>query len=134
MATRKPLEFSTDDLATLADQRYTHPDPKIQRRFEVLWLLSHGETQQRAGQLAGVSGATVERIVACYRREGVAGVRALHWKTPVRELESHRDCLEEAFRQNPPHTVAEACQRIEELTGVKRGETQVRQFLKSLWG
>jgi transposase len=134
MAARKPLLFSSDDLTALADERYTHPDPKIQRRLEVLWLLSHGETQQRAGQLAGVSGATVERVVACYRRGGLAGVRTLHWNTPVSELESHRECLEEAFRQNPPHTVAEACQRIEELTGVKRGETQVRQFLKRLSG
>ena len=27
-------------------------------------------------------------------------------------------------------TIAEACQRIEELTGLKRKPTQVRQFLK----
>jgi transposase len=132
MAAHKPLMFSPDVLDTLADERYTHPDPKVQRRFEVLWLLNHGETQQRAGQLAGVSGATVERIVACYRRDGLAGVRTLKWKRPVSELESHRECLEESFRQNPPHTVAEACQRIEELTGLKRGPTQVRQFLKRL--
>jgi len=33
------------------------------------------------------------------------------------------------FGQRPPHTVAEACERVEQLTGVRRGRTQVREFL-----
>ena len=28
--------------------------------------------------------------------------------------------MEEAFRQHPPHTAAEAARRIEDLTGMKR--------------
>jgi predicted transcriptional regulator len=39
----------------------------------VLWLIGQGETQTRAGQLAGVSKATVERYVAIYRLRGVSG-------------------------------------------------------------
>jgi transposase len=132
MAARNPLVFSTDDLTILAHERFTYPDPKIQRRFELLWLVHHGETQLRAAQLAGLSLATAERVLAAFRRDGLAGVRTLHWKTRPSELHRHRESLEESFRQKPPHTIAEACERIQQLTGLKRGETQVRHFLKKL--
>ena len=46
----------------------------------------------------------------------------------------HRPQLEAEFREQPPHTVAEACARIEQLTGVRRGPTQVRAFLRDTLG
>lgn len=132
MATRSPLMFSDDDRQALATERYHHPDPRVQRRMEVLWLLSQGETQARAGQLAGVSKATVERYVALFRENGLAALREFHWVKPTSVLEQHRPALEFEFQKRPPHTVAEAMQRIEALTGVRRKETQVRQFLKKV--
>ena len=132
MATRTPLAFTADDRRALAADRYEHPDPRVQRRMEVLWLLCQGETQVRAGQLAGVSTATVERYVALFRSGGVDALRQFHWVTPVSALEPHRPALEAEFRERPPHTVAEAIHRIEALTGVRRKETQVRAFLKKV--
>ncbi len=132
MATRSALAFSDDDRLTLATERYQHPDPRVQRRMEVLWLLSQGETQAHAGQLAGVSKATVERYVALFRRCGVPGLREFHWVKPTSVLQTHRPTLEAEFRARPPHTIAEACTRIENLTGVCRKETQVRAFLKKV--
>lgn len=130
MATRTPLAFTGDDRRLLAAERYEHPDPRVQRRMEVLWLLCQGETQARAGHLAGVSTATVERYVAVFRSGGVDALRQFHWVTPVSALEPHRPTLEAEFGERPPHTVAEAIQRIATLTGVCRKETQVRAFLK----
>ena len=132
MATRSALAFSDGDRRALAAERYQHPDPRVQRRMEVLWLLSQGETQARAGQLAGVSTATVERYVALFRRSGVPGWSEFRWAKPISALEEHRPALEPEFRERPPHTVAEAIQRIEALTGVRRKETQVRAFLKKV--
>jgi transposase len=40
--------------------------------------------------------------------------------------------MEADLRQRPPASVAEAAARIADLTGLQRGPTQVRQFLKSL--
>jgi transposase len=130
MAARTCLAFTDEDRRVLATERYLHPDPRVQRRFEVLWLISQGETQVRVGQLAGVSRPTVERYVALFRRAGIAGLRQFHWVKPVSELVSHQPALEAEFRVRPPHTVTEACQRIKALTGVERRETQVRKFLK----
>ena len=38
--------------------------------------------------------------------------------------------LDSYFRDNPPATVKEAQSEIEILTGIKRSETQVAEFLK----
>lgn len=132
MARRTTLTFTTADRDALTAERYEHPDPRVQQRMEVLWLISQGETQARAGVLAGVSKPTVARYIAIFRRQGVAGLRAFHWVKPTSVLEAHRPTLEAEFRERPPHTIAEAANRIETLTGVRRKETQVRAFLKKV--
>ena len=100
--------------------------------MEVLWFVSLGETYSKAARLAGVSDATVDRYVALYREQGIEGLKRFDWKGPTSELLEHQASLEELFRAEPPHTTAEACQRIEDVTGLKRGLTQVRKFLKKV--
>ena len=124
------LTFSEEDRQTLQKERFEHPHPRVQQRMEVLWLVSQGLTYPEVARLAGVSEATVERHVAIYRQGGLEGLRKLNWGTATSELLKHRESLEESFRRNPPHTVAEACQRIKDETGIERGPTQVRAFLK----
>ena len=124
--------FSDDDQQALLKERYEHPHPRVQQRMEVLWLISQGLVYPEAARLAGVSEATVDRYVATYRQGGLESVRELQWGNSTSELLKHRDSLEESFRRNPPHTVAEACQRIKDETGIERGPTQVRAFLKKL--
>src|SRR4051812_15580595 len=111
MAKRVPLTFSELDLEMLAELRYEHPDPRVQKRLEVLWLISQGTTHKKAAQLAGVSRATAERYVAIYRAQGVDGLRHFDWPQPVSEMEKYRPALEESFKRSPPHTTAEACAR-----------------------
>jgi len=125
------LTFSAEAQQALHEERFEHPHPRIQRRLEVLWLISQGVVYAEAARLAGVSEATVDRYVAIYRQGGLEALRQLNWgKSSTSELLEHRDSLEESFRKNPPHTVAEACQRIKDETGIERRPTQVRAFLK----
>jgi transposase len=125
------LVFSEADKQAFLKERYEHPHPRVQQRMEVLWLISEGMTYSEAARLAGVSDATADRYVELYRRGGLEALREFHWGgNSVSELMQHRDSLEESFRKNPPHTVAEACQRIKNETGIERKPTQVRAFLK----
>ena len=124
------LTFSQEDQQALHTERFEHPHPRVQQRMEVLWLVSQGLVYPEAARLAGVSEATVERYVAAYRQGGLEALRELRWGKATSELLAHRDSLEQSFRKNPPHTVAEACQRIKDETGIERGLTQVRAFLK----
>lgn len=60
---------------------------------------------------------------------GPLSLRSSNWSFCVREGPPElEDSLEELLRLDPAHTTAEACRRIEEATGVKRGLTQVRRF------
>ena len=124
------LSFSEEERQALHKERFEHPHPRVQQRMEVLWLISQGLVYPEAARLAGVSDATVDRYVAIYRQGGLDGLRNLKWGTGTSELMEHRDTLEESFKKNPPHTVAEACRRIKEETGIERKPTQVRAFLK----
>jgi transposase len=128
------FEFSGDVLAEIKRDRFRHPDPLVQRRMEVLWLKAHGETHARIAELAGLSRATIQRVLDLYEEAGLAAVRTFHWKVPVSALTPHRPLLEAEFHVRPPHTVAEACERIEQLTGVRRGPTRVREFLRDTMG
>jgi transposase len=124
------LTFSAEEQQALHKERFEHPDPRVQQRMEVLWLISQEVTYSQAARLGGVSEATVDRYVALYRQGGLDALREFKWRKPTSELMDHRDSLEESFRQNPPHTVAEACARIKQETGLERRPTQVRAFLK----
>jgi transposase len=124
------LTFTEEEQQALHKERYEHPHPRVQQRMEVLWLISQGLVYPQAAQLAGVSEATVDRYVALYRQGGLEALREFNWGTGTSELLDHRESLEESFRRNPPHTVAEACQRIKKETGIERKPTQVRAFLK----
>jgi transposase len=127
------LTFSEADQQALHMERFEHPHPRVQQRMEALWLISQGLVYSEVARLSGVSEATVDRYVASYRNGGLDGLRNLNWGTSsVSELVEHKESLEESFRKNPPHTVAEARQRIKDETGIERGLTQVRAFLKRL--
>jgi len=56
----------------------------------------------------------------------------VHFYRPESELQAHAATLAAHFRDHLPATVKEAMSEIEALTGIKRSETQVRQFLKKL--
>lgn len=132
MAKRERLEFTDEQREQFGQQRYYHPHPRVQQRMEVLWLLSQGETHDRAAELAGVSRTTVHRYLVAFRQGGLAALCELHWEGPTSDLEAHRKTLEDEFRERPPHTAAQAAARIEALTGIRRAPTQTREFLHSL--
>jgi transposase len=126
------LAFSEAERQQLRRERFEYPHPRVQLRMEVLWLISCGQSYSSAARLAGVSDATVDRYVALYREEGIKGLKQFKWQGPTSQLAAHQTSLEELFQADPPHTTAEACRRIEEATGIKRGLTQVRHFLKKV--
>jgi hypothetical protein len=47
-------------------------------------------------------------------------------------LAAYTDAIKKSLTESPVRTVAEACDRIETLTGLRRGPTQVRVFLAGL--
>ena len=47
-------------------------------------------------------------------------------------MAAFRQAIRGSFDARPVRTVAEACERVFQLTGLRRGPSQVRKFLKGL--
>ncbi len=47
-------------------------------------------------------------------------------------MAAYRERIRASFEERPARTMAEACERIFQLTGLRRGPSQVRQFLKDM--
>ena len=124
------LTFTPEVQKELNYERYHHPVPLVQRRMEVLWLKSHGLPHEQIARLAGVSENTIRDYFLLYQAGGLDKLKEVNLYRPTSELDAHSTSLEEHFRHHPPATIKEAQHEIEQLTGIKRSETQVRTFLK----
>src|SRR3954470_15881875 len=126
----RPITFTADERRALAHDRYYHPDPRVQSKMEVLWLKSHGLPHDRIATYAGVSRRTVQRYLDEYLQGGLPRLRQGRWYHPQNALTEQRTSLDEYFREHPPRSAKQAQAAIEQQTGVRRGLSQVRHFLK----
>src|SRR3954466_11736976 len=130
----RPIRFTEEDRRALAHDRYHHPDPRVQRKMEVLWLKSHGLSHDDIATYADVSRRTVQRYLDEYLEGGLPRLRRGRSHHPRGALVEHEASLEEYFREHPPRSVKQARAIIEQHTGVRRGLSQVRHFLKDRLG
>jgi transposase len=128
------ITFTSDDRRALAHDRYHHPDPRVQRKMEVLWLKSHGLNHHDIAAYADVSLRTVPRYLDDYLEGGLSQLRRVGWHQPQSALVAHKDSLEESFLKHPPRSTKQAQAVIERQTGIRRGLSQVRHFLKDRLG
>lgn len=126
----KQLKIPADIQEELNYERYHHPVPLVQRRMEVLWLKSHGLPHEQIAKLGGITENTMRDYFRLYEEGGLEKLKEVKWEGPASELMGHVSSLEAHFRANPPASIREAQSEIETLTGIKRSETQVREFLK----
>jgi transposase len=124
--------FTPQDRDAIGHGRYHHPHPRVQQKLEVLWLKSQGCTHEDIARFAGVSRRSVQRYLDEFAAGGLERICRLPWKGKSNELAAHQASLEDYFLEHPPRSTREAQAAIEQQTGVRRGLTQVRAFLKKL--
>ena len=120
------MVISEADKAVFATLRYYHPHPIVQRKMEALWLKSQGVKDKTILSLSAISRATLFRYYKDYREGGIDKLKQIDFYQPKSGLEKHASSLDAYF------PAKEAAAKIEELTGIKKSETQVRPFSKSL--
>jgi transposase len=130
----RTITFTQEDLRELAHDRYHYPDPRVQRKMEVLWLKGHGVTHEAIATYAGVSRRSVQRYLDQYLEGGLPALRRSEGNHPQSVLVEHETSLEEYFQKHPPRSTKQAQAIIEQRTGVRRGPSQVRHFLKDRLG
>jgi transposase len=130
----RAFDFSEDIVAAIRHDRFHYPHPRVQRKMEVLWLKSQGLTHDDIARLADVSPRSVQRYLDEFAQGGLGRVRRLNWLGKACALDEHQPSLEDYFIEHPPRSAREAQQAIERLTGIRRGLSQVRAFLKKKLG
>ena len=128
----REITFSEADVQALACQRYHHPDPRVQRHLEILWLKHHGFADEAIATLASCSRSTVQRTLTAFLQGGMDQILLILPKESSSALDDQRLALEAIFTKEPPRSVKQARHVIEEHTGIRRGLTQVRHFLHRL--
>jgi transposase len=126
------IDFTPQDIDSLHHERFHHPHPRVQLKMEAVYLKSQGLPHQEICRLTRVTKNTLRAYLRQYREGGIERLEQTAWDGPASELSEHRAALEEHFRNNPSRSTAQAAADIERITGIRRGLTQVREFLKGM--
>ena len=127
------IAFTSEGINYLERERYQHTDPRVRKRIEALYFKSQGKPHKEIMELCSIrSNATLAQWLKLYRDGGVELLKKFNYKGAPNELKAHESTLKNWFRENPPHTVAQAQKEIERLTGIRRGPTQIREFMKRI--
>jgi transposase len=128
----RKIQLTEAERETVLSEIYAHPAEHVRRKMLVLRGVDEGLTREAAGRVAGVSRATAQRYLGAYLQGGLDGLRRWNVARPVSALADHAETIKNSLTQSPVRTTAEAAARIKELTGIGRGLTQTRAFLKGL--
>ena len=112
--------------------RYSDLRITVQKKAEALILHAYGLKVTQIAELVGVNATTICNYLNEFDRTGLDGLENPPEAPRKSGVVPHREVIEAEFKNKPPASVAEAAKRIEELTGVRRGKTQIRLFLKEL--
>jgi transposase len=126
------LHFTEQDQQQLHYERFHYPDPRAQRKMDVLYLKSQGLPHQEIARLARLSERTVNRYLHDYRAGGIEALKRPGAGGSTSALAAQEQSLKDQFAQHPPHTIKQAQADSERLTGLRRSQTQVRAFLDRL--
>jgi transposase len=126
------IDFTPEQIDALHHERFHHPHPRVQLKMEAVYLKSQGLPHQDICRLTRISENTLRSYLRQFQDGGVERLKRTDWAGTESELDEHRETLEDHFRDHPPRSTAEAAAEIERLTGIRRGPTQVRLFLKAM--
>ena len=124
--------YSVERLKLLDDARFCQKTDVINRRINAVYFHGLGFTQREGARLANVSPNTLRKFVAAFESGGLAAVTADAREGPPSALDEHVDVIRAEFAAHPPTSVAQAADRIAQLTGVRLQQTRVRTFMHQL--
>lgn len=126
------IDFSDSDIKQLRHERFYHPHPRVRMKTEAIILKARKLKHKEICEIVGISGNTLRTYLRDYQEGGIERLKEINFYRPQSELSKHRDTVEKYFREHPPSGIKEAMEKIEELTGVRRSENRVREYLKNI--
>lgn len=123
------ISFDPEALEAIKYERLHHPHPRVQQKMWAVWLKACELPHHEICRLADISENTLRSYLQEFVGGGVEALKTVSFHKPHSELDDHAETIEAHFRREPPRTAAEAQAVIEQLVGIKRSPTQVREFL-----
>ena len=111
------LHFSPHDIDELNYQRFHHPDPPVMKRCETVYLRAKGLKTGQIQQLTGRNIKTIRSHLHLYQDGGIEALKQREPYRPKSQLDEHKQSIEQEFRQRPPASIKEACERIFQFGG-----------------
>ena len=128
----RTINLSTSENDKLNYERYHNPCPIVQKRLHAVYLKGHlSKSDTEIAQIVDSNRNMVASWIGTYQSGGFEALCKVRYGTNKSELCKHSFSIMESFTEAPPINVAEALSRIEKLTGVKRGMTQVRMYMRT---
>ena len=126
------IEIPASDRRLLQVARYSHPHPRVMLKMDALHLKSFGLKDSLICEILDICDNTLRSYYKQYLAGGIEGLKEINFYQPCSDLNEFSGTIEDYFKAHPPSSIAQASAIIEKLTGIKRGETQTRKFLKTL--
>lgn len=129
---KKKFQGKHYEKTTLRKAAFSHPHPMVQRKCLAVLLLMFLFSAALVGRILGLSPTTIRTYWQLYKQGGIKELEKLGYKGSKNTLKPHGQTIEQAFEENPPHTISEAVERVQKITGIKKSAKSVRTFLKNL--
>jgi hypothetical protein len=89
------IEFTSEEIDLLESERYWHPNPRVQRKMEAVYLKSQGIAHQEICRLCRISEPTLVAYLKQYQEGGIErlkktniGERLANWINMLRHWRS----------------------------------------------
>src|ERR1035437_9981226 len=127
----RTIILSISETDKLNYERYHYPCPIVQKRLHAVYLKAVlGKSDKEIARIVDTNRNMVALWIKTYQTGGFKALCKVEYGTNKSKLEMHSDSIIASFEKTPPRKITEAIFRIEKLTGIKRGMTQVRNFIK----
>jgi len=125
------IQFEEQDSDKFYENLLRENHHKTRLKNFALYLKCMGFSHTEIYKLCRISKPTLVGYLKDFKTGGFESFKKLNWKGQKTKLYEHKDRIEADFNANPPRSILEARERIEELTGISRSPTQIQDFLKS---
>ncbi|GHV09005.1 hypothetical protein FACS1894160_4220 [Bacteroidia bacterium] len=127
------MNLSEEEIRVLNYKRFREETPILQKRLHAVYLKSQMSlSNESIGLILDAHRNSVDRWIHSYLESGLSGLLSLNYVSRQTELESYKEMIKANISEDYIQTTAEFSHRIFTLTGISRGLTQVRKFIKKI--
>ncbi|MDR1960015.1 MAG: hypothetical protein LBQ54_13380, partial [Planctomycetaceae bacterium] len=94
--------YTEEEWKTFQRLRYSYPDERVMRRFELLWLHACGKFAPEIAHLVRQTPPTVRGVMNLYKKGGIPLVTAMDSYHPASDPAQHRNSIISEFQSRPP--------------------------------